>query len=80
MSEGDYFANFSNYGQAVDYCSPGVNILSTWNDGNYHTISGPSMAAPHVAGLLLQGSNGNGGNVKNDPDGNADPILIHQAQ
>jgi subtilisin len=48
--EDDTFANFSNYGEDVDIIAPGVCILSTWNDGGYNTISGTSMAAPHVTG------------------------------
>ena len=47
-------AYFSNYGlHNVDVASPGVNILSASHDDNsgYLTMSGTSMAAPHVAGI-----------------------------
>jgi subtilisin family serine protease len=46
----DTFASFSNYGSTVDLGAPGVAIYSTWKSGSYKTISGTSMATPHVAG------------------------------
>ncbi len=46
----DTFATFSNYGNVVDLGAPGVNIYSTWIGNGYNTISGTSMATPHVSG------------------------------
>ncbi|KAI2466220.1 oryzin precursor [Annulohypoxylon bovei var. microspora] len=47
----DERAPFSNYGDLIDVFAPGVDILSTWNNGSTAVISGTSMATPHVAGL-----------------------------
>lgn len=49
----DERAYFSNYGECVDVFAPGLNILSVWRGSRYatNTISGTSMASPHVAGL-----------------------------
>lgn len=59
----DTFADFTNFssnvipenpvsspGAAIDVAAPGVDVLSTWNDGGLRSISGTSMASPHVAG------------------------------
>lgn len=50
----DERAFFSNYGKCNDIFAPGLNILSTWkgSDTAVNTISGTSMASPHIAGLL----------------------------
>ncbi|MBA2480076.1 MAG: S8 family serine peptidase [Planctomycetes bacterium] len=48
----DTLATFSNFGAAVDVAAPGVDIRSTYKDGGYTSMSGTSMASPHVAGAV----------------------------
>jgi subtilisin family serine protease len=75
FSQGDNWASFSNFGNPpVDYGEPGVSIKSTYKGGGYATLSGTSMAAPHLAGILLTTAPKSGGTVKGDPDGNPDTI------
>ncbi len=53
-SDWDGEAWFSNYGSCLDLYAPGEYITSAWHTGNFatNTISGTSMAAPHVAGAI----------------------------
>lgn len=42
---------FSNYGDWVDICAPGLGIISTYPGNEYGEMSGTSMACPHVTGV-----------------------------
>jgi subtilisin family serine protease len=47
----DARASFSNYGTCTDIFAPGEGITSAWLNGGTNTISGTSMATPHVVGV-----------------------------
>ncbi|HMA77288.1 MAG TPA: S8 family serine peptidase, partial [Candidatus Krumholzibacteriaceae bacterium] len=66
----DDWAYFSNYGNPpVDYCAPGYGVISLAPGGSNASMSGTSMSAPHVAGILLS----TGGNISADGTVNGDP-------
>jgi subtilisin family serine protease len=58
----DGSADFTDHGKCVKVYAPGVGISSDWLSGGNHTLSGTSMATPHVVGVaaLYKEANGDG--------------------
>ncbi|MQA24549.1 MAG: S8 family serine peptidase [Micromonosporaceae bacterium] len=56
----DNSAQFTNHGECVEGYAPGVDITSAWLDGGENTISGTSMASPHMAGVAALYKSANG--------------------
>ena len=53
LDQNDQLADFSSRGPQVAVIAPGVNVYSLSKNGGYDTMSGTSMATPHVAGLAV---------------------------
>jgi subtilisin family serine protease len=66
----DALASFSNYGSVVDIAAPGTKIYSTYKGNTFATMSGTSMASPHVAGAAAL-------YLSNNPD--ATPLTVKSA-
>jgi len=54
INSSDVYSKFSNYGKCITIYAPGYKIISASNLDNtsYREMSGTSMAAPHVAGVI----------------------------
>jgi len=61
LNPNNTFASYSNWGSVVDLIAPGTNVPSLWKSKGYKTISGTSMASPHVAGAAALYINSNPG-------------------
>ncbi|MGA8943329.1 MAG: S8 family peptidase [Thermoactinomyces sp.] len=72
----DTISYFSNYGSWVDVAAPGSDIYSTYINSSYQTLSGTSMATPHVAGLaaLIASQGKNNSQIRAAIENTADQI------
>ncbi|MGH7855696.1 MAG: S8 family serine peptidase [Candidatus Binatia bacterium] len=52
VAAGKGLASYSSTGPEIEVAAPGSNVLSTYNDSGYRSLSGTSMATPHVSGAL----------------------------
>jgi subtilisin family serine protease len=64
----------------IDFAAPGVDVLSYYQNSQIVSLSGTSMAAPHVAGLLITGGVRSGNYVTPSYSNTSDPFAITSSQ